>query len=357
MGIFSSKLVGDKVGSLKLETHSKTITSDNTNFLKKYLDYLNQFGYLKIGVKLDVLKRKVNEEFFKAKLGDFDESQLHPTFRDISKIFITANNDQPIQDRMGSSLNLLGIMSLSGLICVVDPDPAMKSAVPNDFKIEILIPYVLFSENNSEFIDLVVTNFNVDNYNGIINAVNNKYFFDKIHNVFRNIASDRTKLNIKIINLIEFLLKIAMISMLVSIFQNESLNPEFRIQGKNKLVDYINGLVIDSFKIIKEDECIEKNSVFIYDQNICNVKKAVQIEEKTVFVKSDCPKSVQEEKTVFVKSDCPKSVQIEEKTVFVKSDCPKSVQEEKSTLEKYYPQMLMGSSVLIILLIIIIALK
>jgi hypothetical protein len=328
MGMFSSKLAGDKVESIKISTgQNKTITSDDTNFLKKYLDYLNQFGYLKIGVKLDVLKKKVIEEFIKAGLKNVNETQLPNELMQISKMFITANNYQQARDGMAFSLIPLGIMSLSGLICVVEPDTDFKSAVPTDFKIEILIPYVLFSEVNREFIDLVVTNFNVDSYKGTINAANNKYFFDKIHNVFRNIASDRTKLNIKIINLIEFLLKIGMISMLVSIIQKES--PQNPVQQKDKLVDYINGLVIDSFKIIKEDECIEKNSVFTYDQNICNVKKAVQIEEKTVFVKSDCPPVV---------------------------SCPKIAQ-EKNILEIYYPQMLIGSSVLIILLFIIIAFK
>jgi hypothetical protein len=331
MGMFSSKLAGDKVEILKISSsQDKTITSDDTNFLKKYLEYLNQFGYLKIGIKLDVLKRKINEEFVKSGLKDVNETKLPQELIEISKTFVTAKNDKKAMQGMGLSLIPLGMMSLSGLVSVVEPDPVMKVAepAPSDFKLEILIPYVLFSEANKDFIDLVVANFNVDSYKGTISAANNKYFFDKIHNVFRNIASDKSKLNIKIINLIEFLLKISIISMLVGIIQRET--PQEPVPEKEKLIDYINSLIIDSFKIVKEDECIEKNSVFIYDQNICNVKKAVQIEEKTVFVKSECPSPI---------------------------TCPKSVQEEKGALEKYYPHMLIGSSVLIFILIIIIALK
>jgi hypothetical protein len=272
MGMFSSKLSGDKVTSLQLTVNNKQQNSNDTIFLKKYLDYLNQFGFLKIGIQLDNLKRKIKEEFGKAGLLSINEGQLPPEFKEINDILFTSKNNEKILQGIGLSMIPLGLMSLSGLICVVEPNPDMKSAVDSDIKLEIIIPNVLFSEANKEFIDLVVQNFNVESYKGVINAANNKFFFDKIHNVFRNIASDKTKINIKIINLIEFMLKMSMITMLISVM-SRSQSPNL---PKEKLVDYINGLIVDSFKMIKEDECIEKNSVFSYNTNICNVSNVTK---------------------------------------------------------------------------------
>jgi len=272
MGMFSSKLSGDKVTSLQLTVNNKQQNSNDTIFLKKYLDYLNQFGFLKIGIQLDNLKRKIKEEFGKAGLLSINEGQLPPEFKEINDILFTSKNNEKILQGIGLSMIPIGLMSLSGLICVVEPNPDMKSAVDSDIKLEIIIPNVLFSEANKEFIDLVVQNFNVESYKGVINAANNKFFFDKIHNVFRNIASDKTKINIKIINLIEFMLKMSMITMLISVM-SRSQSPNL---PKEKLVDYINGLIVDSFKMIKEDECIEKNSVFSYNTNICNVSNVTK---------------------------------------------------------------------------------
>ena len=272
MGMISSKIEGSKLVSMKMSAPAyKDVvqTIENNNKLKKYSQYLNEFGFItvKVNVKIlhDLLVRIYNR---------LDLQNAPPQMKEFKKQI--QFDEDGVTPNFAFLLISLGMASMSGFFTVREggllekvqqnsPKEGSPKGEPNKIDIskpfiEIVFPKILVLANNNEFIDFLLNDFHAENKSQMPQNMR-----QAIDIVLDGVNKNTSKGDVRLANIINLLFNIGLIAGLAGAFMQHD-------QKNTPIV--IAELIAETISSFPDDHCYFSNkSIISFDPNICDIPK------------------------------------------------------------------------------------
>jgi hypothetical protein len=347
MGNFTTKIINNKAElvSFVRKRDKMLLTSEKNPILIRYKNYLNEFGFYTVKVNPNSLKNKMIDLFDKTSLKinrNQDLPQEYIKIRNfIEKDIIDMDTDKDIGFYLQ---NILGGLSSFGFFTVLehnthDNEFQEKSNASILFDTQIIIPKILFTEDNDEFMEYLSVHFIKTRPNFPSSTIN--LLKSIIPNLFKGV-SDKSHSDIRFVNAINMLLEI---TIGLSIISLASKNKKFN----NDEMNYIAGELLGNlFNYIKDDSCVDKeNSVLEVDKSICEGNEKVVSNILPPTTCNECKPCAPELTRQEVSGPPP---------LIFKQSIPVVSSESQTLFSKVLNRILVYKNQLIILLIIIVVL-
>lgn len=283
MGIVTSKIENNKIiGMTRTGMGIQgSQTLDNNPVLQKYKDFVNNNGMIIVKVNVQTLhdvalklyKRldfsKITSEM--KKLSDYD------AFVNDFEKKISINSTPPGQG-IGMGILMIGLYSTFGLFSIVEDGlmkninkPETKSESKSESKPEttydfsdpylhLLVPKILFKNNNTDFINFLVTDFN-----NLGNNPDKNLLLQLFQILLDKINKNSSNSEVKIANLINILFN------LVIIFGLQTYFLPFDRQNVSIIISEYLGDLIGS---LPDNKCyFNSNNIITFNPDICNITK------------------------------------------------------------------------------------
>ena len=270
MGMISSKIEGSKIVSMTMEApmyKGVKQTLENNNKLKKYSQYLNEFGFItvKVNVKIlhDLLVRIYNR---------LDLQNAPPQMKEFKKQI--QFDEDGVTPNFAFLLIGLGMASMSGFFTVREGgllekvqqnSPKEGSQEPRKIDIskpfiEIVFPKILVLANNNEFIDYLLNDFHAENKSQMPQNMR-----QAIDIVLDGVNKNTSKGDVRLANIINLLFNIGLIAGLAGAFMPHD-------QKNTPII--VAELIAETISSFPDDHCYFSNkSIISFDPNICDIPK------------------------------------------------------------------------------------
>lgn len=275
MGNFTTKIKNDKAELVSFVKQKSKIllTSEKNPILIRYKNYLNEFGFYTVKLNPISLKNKMKNIFDKITIKINRNKSLSKEYIKIKKFIEKDIIDMDTDKDIGYYLkNIIGGLSSFGFFSVLEQDIQYKVYQEKRnasilFDTQIVIPKILFTENNNEFMEFLSINFIKTKQNFPSSTIN--LLKSILPNIFKGV-SENSFSDIRFVNAINMLFEV---TIGLSIISLSAKNNNFN----NDELNFIAGELLGNlFNYIKDDSCVDKkNSVLEVDKSICEDNKKV----------------------------------------------------------------------------------
>jgi hypothetical protein len=348
MGNFTTKIKNDKAElvSFVKQKNKILLTSEKNPILIRYKNYLNEFGFYTVKLNPISLKNKMKDLFDKTSIKIKSNKSLPKEYIKIRNFIEKDIIDMDTDKDIGYYLqNIIGGLSSFGFFTVLENDKhnyvvQEKRNASILFDTQIVIPKILFTEENDEFMEYLSINFIKTKQNFPSSTIN--LLKSILPNLFKGV-SEKAHSDIRFVNAINMLFEITIGLSIISLAaKNKNYN--------NDELNYIAGELLGNlFNYIKDDSCVDKeNSVLEVDKSICEDDEKIVSNIIPAQKCNECKPCAPSQLTGQGLSNTPALV--------LKQSIPVVSSENETLFSKTLDKILVYKKQLIILLIIIVVL-